>query len=96
MTIAPLPWSRICRNSCFIHAQTPRRLIRVHSVEVAGRLICGVARRNHDPGVVERHVEPVERRDGALDKGGDLVFVGHVADDTQRLMACGGQLVVRR
>jgi hypothetical protein len=36
-----------------------------------------------------------ERRDGALDKGGDLVFVGHVADDTEHVVACGGEIVGR-
>jgi hypothetical protein len=34
-----------------------------------------------------------KRRDDARDKGGDLVFIGPVADATQDLMACGGQLV---
>src|SRR5215207_5559364 len=27
LTMAPLPCARICRSSCFMHAQTPRRLI---------------------------------------------------------------------
>jgi len=62
---------------------------RVHPVEVVGRLVGGVAWRDHDSGVVERRVEPAETRDGALDEGGHLVFVGHVADDTQHVMACG-------
>ena len=66
---------------------------RVHPVEVVGGLVGGVAWWDHDPGVVERHVEPAQGSDGAVDEGGDLVFVRDVAWDAQRLMTCGGQLV---
>ena len=78
-----------------MQAQTPRRLIARDAVEALGRLVGGVGEREHDAGVVERHVEPAERVDGALDQGGDLVLVGDVAGDAERLVAGGGQLVGR-
>ena len=65
----------------------------VDAVEVLGRLVGGVARGDLDAGVVERHVEPAERVDRALDEGGDLVLVGDVAGDGERPMTGGGQLV---
>ena len=60
-----------------------------------GRFVGRVGERQHDPGVVERHVEPAELGDGAIDERGDLVFVGDVAGDAQGLVAGGGQLVGR-
>ncbi len=46
-----------------------------------------------DAGIVERHVESPEGVDRALDEGGDLSLVGHVAGDAERLMTGGDQLV---
>jgi hypothetical protein len=66
---------------------------RVHPVEVLGRLVGGVGRRGLDAGVVEREVEPTEAVDRAFDQGGDLLLVGHVAGDSERLIPGGGQLV---
>jgi hypothetical protein len=48
-----------------------------------------------DAGVVEREVESAEGRHGALDERGDLLLVGHVAHDAQRLVAGAGQLLRR-
>jgi hypothetical protein len=62
-------------------------------VEAVGRLVGRVARRDHDAGVVEGHVEALEGVDRALDERGDLCLVGYVAGDAERLMAGGGQLV---
>ena len=62
--MAPLPWVRIWRSSCFMQAHTPRRLIGVDAVEGLGGLVGGVAGRDLDAGVVERHVEPAEGVDG--------------------------------
>ena len=78
-----------------MHAQTPRRLIAVTRSKLLGRLVGRVGEREHDAGVVERHVEPAELGDGAIDERGDLVFVGDVAGDAERLVAGGGQLVGR-
>jgi len=43
-----------------------------------------------------REVEPAEGVDRALEQSGDLGLVRHVADDGQRLVARGGQLLGRR
>jgi hypothetical protein len=76
-----------------MQVQTPRRLIAGDAVEALGRLVGRVARRDHDAGVVEGHVEPAEGVDGALDEGRDLGLIGYVAGDGERLMSGGGQLV---
>jgi hypothetical protein len=66
---------------------------RIDVLEVVGRLVCGVTRRDHDPGVVEGHVQPAEARHRAVDQSGDLVFVGDVADDGERPVVGGRQPV---
>jgi hypothetical protein len=63
------------------------------AVEALGRLIGGVGEREHDPGVVERHVEPAEVGDGAIHQRGDLVLVGDVAGHAEPAVPGGGQLV---
>jgi len=63
------------------------------AVEVLGRLVRRVARRDHDPRVIERHVEAAELPDGALDEGGDLLLVRDLAGDAERLPAADSQLV---
>ena len=70
--MAPLPWSRIWRSSCFMQAHTPRRLMALTRSNTLGGLVGGVAGRDLDAGVVECHVEPAEGRDGPVDHGGDL------------------------
>jgi hypothetical protein len=65
------------------------------AVEALGRFVGRVGERQHDAGVVERHVEPAELGDGAIDERGDLVFVGDVTGDAEGPMARGGQLVGR-
>jgi hypothetical protein len=72
--MAPLPFARIWRSSCFMQVQTPRRLIAVTRSKFSAD-------------------EPAEGVDRALDEGGDLGLVGHVARDAERLMIRGGQLV---
>jgi hypothetical protein len=77
-----------------LHAGPDAALVdRGDAVEVLGRLFGGVRRRDHDAGVVEGHVEPAEGVHRAVDEGGDLGLVGHVAGDAERLMTGGGQLV---
>jgi hypothetical protein len=59
-----------------LHARPhPPEVDRVHPVEVFRRFVRRVARRDHDPGVVERHVQSAERRDRPLDGSGDLAFI---------------------
>lgn len=87
--MAPLPWVRICRSSCFMQAQTPRRLIAFTPVERLGRLVGGVGGRGLNPGVVERHVQPAERRDGSVHHVSDVVLgrklaTRRVSGDRQR------------
>jgi hypothetical protein len=77
-----------------MHAHTPRRLIAL-TLEGLGRLVCGVGQRDHDPGVVERHVEPAELVNGAIDERRHLVLVGDVARNAERAVAGGGQLIGR-
>ena len=48
------------------------------AVERFGRLVGRVGERQHDARVVERHVKPAERVDGAVDERGDLVLVRDV------------------
>ena len=93
LTIAPLPCARIWRSSCFMHAQTPRRLIALTRSKLSAGSSAASAEREHDAGVVERHVEPAELGDGAVDERGDLVFVGDVAGDAERPVPGGGELV---
>jgi hypothetical protein len=89
--MAPPPWVRICTNSCFMQAHTPAQVDRVDTVEDLCRFVGGIARRNLNAGVVERHVEPAERVDGRLHHGSHAVLVGHVATNAQDLVAGGGQ-----
>jgi hypothetical protein len=54
---------------------------RVHPVESLGRLVSGIDGRGLDAGVVEGEVESAEGIDRALDEGGDLRLIGHIAGD---------------
>ena len=65
----------------------------MHAVVRLGWFVGGVGRRGLDAGVVERQVEPAEGVDCAFDQGGDLLLVGHVAGNSERLIPGGGQLV---
>src|SRR5829696_1230090 len=71
----------------------PAQVDRVDTVEDLGRFVGGLAGGNLDAGVVERHVEPSERGDGAVHHGGHAVLVGDVAGDAQHLVASGAELV---
>jgi hypothetical protein len=90
--MAPLPCAH--RPQLVFHAGPDAAQVdRVDAVEDLGRFVVGVARRSlDDAGVVEGKVEPAEARHGAFYKCGDLLLVGHVADDVERLTARGGQL----
>jgi hypothetical protein len=59
-------------------------------VEAIGRLFGGIRDGDHDPGVVERHVEPAESGCRLLDDGGDLILRGDVAGQPEDLVAGGG------
>ena len=84
------------RSELVLHAGPDAAQVdRVHAVEGFGRFVGRIGRRSLDAGVVEREVEPAESVDRALDQGGDLLLVGHVADDVQRLVTRSGQLLGR-
>ena len=61
----------------------------VDPVEQVGGFVGGVGGWGLDAGVVECHVEPAERGDGAVDHRGDLGLVGDVAGDAEHLMPGG-------
>ena len=65
----------------------------VHAIEVLGRLIGRVTRRNLDAGIVERHVQAAEAGDSAFHHRGGLRLVRHIAGDAHRLVPCQFQLV---
>ena len=64
--MAPPPCFRICRSSCFMQVQTPRRLTAFTSSKPVGGLLRHGAHRAEDAGIVVGHVEPAECGDGAL------------------------------
>jgi hypothetical protein len=64
---------------------------RVDPIEHFSRLVGGIAGRDLDSGVVERHVEPAERVDRGPDGVGDAGLLGHVALDTEDLVPCCSQ-----
>ena len=68
----------------------------VDPVEQFGGFVGGVGGWGLDAGVVERHVEPAERGDGAVDHRRDLVLVGDVAGDAEHLMPGSLQIVRSR
>src|SRR4051812_20179734 len=68
---------------------------RIHTIEVLGRLVRCVARRDLNAGVVEGHVEPAEASNRAVDHRGDLSLVRYIAGNSNRLMTRRGQRVGR-
>jgi hypothetical protein len=89
--MAPLPCAH--RPQLVFHKRPDAAQVdRVHAVEGLGRFVGGVGRRGLDAGVVEREVEPAEARHGPVYERGDLLLVGHVAGDAERLTVRGGQL----
>jgi len=62
-------------------------------VERFRRFVGGVADRELDAGVVERHVKAAERVDRSGDHRGDLVLVGDIAPHPEHLMPGCRQLV---
>jgi hypothetical protein len=76
-----------------LHARPhPAQVDRIDPVEDLGRLVGGIAGRDLDAGVVERHVEPAERVDGGPHHGRHAVLVGHVTPDADDPMAGGDQV----
>jgi len=58
-----------------------------------GWLVRRIGRRDLDASIVERHVQPAERGNCAVDHGGDLVFGGDVTGYAEGLVARGGQVI---
>jgi hypothetical protein len=94
--MAPLPWARIWASFVLHAGPHAAQVYGVDPVENLGRLVGGVAGWNLDPGVVERHIEPVERVDGRLHHGRHAVLVGHVTTNREDPVASGCQLVCGR
>jgi hypothetical protein len=51
---------------------------------------------DHDPGVVESHVQPAELADGPFDHGGNLFLVRDIAGHRDHVMSSCVQLLRRR
>src|SRR3954453_4939196 len=91
LTTAPLPCSRVCRNSYFMQFQTPRRLMPMgrsyssllaSAISATGLCTPGLYPPRAGaipPGIVEPRVEPPEGRDDPLAPGRHRVAVGDVA-----------------
>src|SRR5437773_558821 len=60
----------------------------VHAIELLGRFIGRVTRRNLYTGIVERHVQAAEAGASALHHRGDLRLVRHIAGNADRLVSC--------
>ena len=73
--MAPLPCSRMCRSSCFMQAQTPRRFTEFTRSNVSAASWAASDGGGLDTGVVRGHVQPAEGCDGLVDQGGDLFLV---------------------
>src|SRR5215204_2196632 len=96
LTIAPLPWRSICRSSCFMQAQTPRRLTpitRSHSSRVLSAVLAIFAM---TPALLNAASSRAELGDGPLDHRLDLRVIAHVTADGERLVASRDELVRRR
>ena len=89
--MAPLPWRAHLAQLVFHAGPDAAQVDGGHVVEALGRFLGEVAGETDDAGVVERHVQPTIGSDGALDRGGGLRLVRHVAADADRLAAGGGQ-----
>ena len=66
---------------------------RIDPVEDLRGLVGGVAGRGLNAGVVERHVQPAEGRNGLVDHRSNLLLIGHVAGDAQHLVPAGPQVL---
>lgn len=71
----------------------PAQVDRGHPIERRGWLIGGVARRDLDTGVVERHIQSTEGTHAAVDHGRHLGLVRDVARDPQHAVTRNLQLI---
>jgi hypothetical protein len=65
----------------------------VEPVDVAGLFLGDAGVGNLDAGIVERRIEPPERRHGLGNRGRDLVLVGDIAGEGEHLVPGRGQIV---
>jgi hypothetical protein len=91
--MAPLTWVCIWRSSCFNAGPDAAEVDRVHSVESFGWLVGGVAGWDLDAGIGERHIQPAEGGDSAVDHSGYLFFGGDVAGNAEELVAHASQVL---
>src|SRR5881397_1778024 len=91
--MAPVPCARICRSSCFMHAQTPRRLI----ASTRSKLSAGSSAASLGgimmPALLNAMSSQPKLATRVRDEDGDLLFIGYVAGHAERRMAGGGQAV---
>ena len=93
--MAPLPWRPHLAQLVLHAGPDAAQVDGGHAVEALGRLLGEVAGETDDAGVVERHVQPTIGGDGALDHGGGLRLVRHIAGDADRLATGRGQRIGR-
>ena len=91
--MAPLPCSRIWRSSCFMQAQTPRRLMALTRSKLSAGSSAASVGGIWMPALLNAMSSRPKVVDGAVDQRGDLVLVGDVAGDAERLVPGGGQLL---
>ena len=92
--MAPLPWVRIWRSSCFMQAQTPRRLIALTRSKVSAGSSAASLGGTWMPALLNAMSSRPKVGHGPVDHGGDLILVGDVADHAERPVA--GWRSVRR
>jgi hypothetical protein len=95
LTMAPLPWAHLAQ--LMLHTRPhPAQVNRSDPIEDLGRLVGDITGRNHNAGVIERHIQPAERINGRLHHGRHAVLVGHITTNTKNPVTSGCQLVYGR
>ena len=87
LTMAPPPFWRICRISCFMQKNTPRKFTSMWKLKPSSRLL-GDGLEAHDAGVVHRAVKTAIGLDRLRDHGFDVPLDAHVCAREEPLAAC--------
>ena len=74
--MAPLPWPRIWRSSCFMQAHTPRRLIALTRSKTSAGSSAASLGGIWMPALLNAMSSRPKVSTAAVDRGGDLVLVG--------------------
>ena len=91
--MVPLPWSRIWRSSCFMHAHTPRRLTALTRSKVSAVSSAASVGGAWMPALLNAMSSRPKVVTARVDHRGDLVLVGDVAGHAERLVAVGREVV---